>query len=88
MEYGLFKNFFLALITSKNKTVSSDFLSSNGILAHQIEKSYVLPCVYVFLFNIGCIGRHVTSPLIAHVTMTPETFFSKMVDTIAGFFLM
>ena len=44
-----------------------------SILAHQIEKSDVLPCeicyltqvilhrAHVLLLNIGCIGRHVIS---------------------------
>ena len=39
----------------------------------------------MFLFNMGCIGRHVTSLLSRHVTMTSETFYFKMADTIAAF---
>ena len=56
------------------------------ILAHQIEKSYILPhvrnshltpvapCVQMFFFNTGCIGRHVISSLSAQVTMTSKRF--------------
>ena len=37
------------------------------------------------LFNIGCIGRHVTSSLSAHVTKTSDTFYFKMADASAVF---
>ena len=43
--------------------------------------------MHVFLFNIDCIGRQVTSSLSTHVTTTQETFNFKMVDAIAVFIL-
>ena len=42
--------------------------------------------MHMFLFNIGCIERHVMSSLSAHITTTSETFNFKMADAIAVFF--
>ena len=47
----------------------------------------LLPCVHVFLFNIGCIGSCVTSLLSTHITMMSKTFYFKMVDDVIGVFL-
>ena len=41
---------------------------------------------FTFLFNIGCIGRHVTWVLSAHVTMTSEMFYFKMAKQLQCFF--
>ena len=38
--------------------------------------------MHVFLLNIGCVRRRVTSSLSAHVMTTSETFYFKMADTI------
>ena len=41
--------------------------------------------MHVFLFNIGCIGRHVATSLSAYVTTMSETFNFKVADAIAVF---
>ena len=40
---------------------------------------------FMFLFNIGCIGRHVTWLLSAHVTMMSEMFYFKMAKQLQCF---
>ena len=39
----------------------------------------------VFLFNTGCIGRHVTSSFSTFVTTASETFYFKIAEAIAVF---
>ena len=46
-------------------------------LSHPRHLTPVAPCVQLFFFNIGCIGRHVISSLSAHVMMTSKRFNSK-----------
>ena len=53
------------------------FTPCEKFLSHPRYLTLVAPCVKVFFFNIGCIGRHVISSLSAHVTMTSKRFNSK-----------
>ena len=46
-------------------------------LSHPRYLTPVVPCVQMFFFNTGCIGRHVISSLSAHVTMTSKRSKSK-----------
>ena len=53
------------------------FTPCEKFLSHPRYRTPVAPCVQVFFFSIGCIGRHVISLLSAHVTMTSKRFNSK-----------
>ena len=53
------------------------FTPCEKFLSHPRYLTPVAPCVQVFFYNIGCIGRHVISSLSAHVTMTSKRFKSK-----------
>ena len=53
------------------------FTPCEKFLSHPRYLAPVAPCVQIFFFNTGCIGRHVMSSLSAHVTMTSKHFKSK-----------
>ena len=53
------------------------FTPCEKFLSHPRYLTPVAPCVQVFFFNTGCIGRHVISSLSAHVTMTSKRLKSK-----------
>ena len=53
------------------------FTPCEKFLSHPRYLTPVAPCVQMFFFNTGCVGRHVISSLSAHVTMTSKRFKSK-----------
>ena len=53
------------------------FTPCEKFLSHPRYLTPVAPCVQMFFFNTGCIGRYVILSLSAHVTMTSKRFKSK-----------